>query len=167
MRALILTYFITVFLSVAVAKDNQLSNSFKKDQTIDRYLFVTSKLSDQDLIELAAQANIAKMTLVLSGFIDPSSAGLEHTKLKIAKINQACCGENGPTWLIYPQLFDKFDVKQVPSFVISKKNIKSKGDFAKVTGIMSVQNALKFIYAGALDPQIKAASKAAYQRFPI
>lgn len=161
-----LCIFILSIVSINSSAQNlQLFNLIKNTGKIDRFIFVTTKMPNQDLIELASQARIAKMTMILNGFVDSSSSGLENTKQKIAEINTACCGNNGPSWEIYPQLFEKFNIKEGPSFVISIRNPQSLSDYTKVTGVMSVQNALKFIYSGSLDSQIKADAKSAYKGF--
>jgi len=165
MNKFIYTVLILLIYFPAYAQKNSLFNSIKYVNKIDRFIFVGNQLPQQDLIELAAQARIAKMTMVLSGFVDQSSAGLEHTKIKISEINQDCCEANGPGWIIYPQLFEKFKIKEVPTFVLSKRTLNSQFDFAKVTGVMSVQNALKYIYAEAVNYQIKEDARSAFNEF--
>lgn len=161
----LLIFTLMIFL-IGKVQGHDIFKTITNDQKIDRYIFVSTKMPDQDLIELAAQAQISKMTMVLFGFIDSSSAGLEHTKIKIFEINNSCCSRNGPSWMIYPLLFEKFNVRVSPSFVISKKTPLNPSDFVMVSGEMSVQNALKYIYAGAINPLIRADAKSAYKEFP-
>jgi len=159
------TFLIVLTCMNCNAQDMRLTHLIKNQEKIDRFIFVTTKIPIQDLIELARQARIVKMTMILNGFNEDSSSGLESTKRTIANINTACCESDGPKWEIYPQLFDKFNIKEGPAFVISRRNPQSALDFAKVSGEMSVQNALKFIYAGAIDAKIKADAKLAYKEF--
>ena len=161
-------FFLIVFKIITFsvfANDLSLFNTIKQAGKLDEYLFVSFSMSDQDLIELSAQAQIVKMTLVISGFDEHSTDGLEHTKLRISQINHSCCENKGPVWMIYPQLFERFNIKTVPSFVISKNSNDNIPEFTKISGEMSVQNALKYIYAGTNYSLIKKQAKISYLMF--
>ena len=67
--------------------------------------------------------------------------------------------------MIYPQLFERFNIKTVPSFVISKNLNDNIPEFTKISGEMSVQNALKYIYAGTNYSLIKKQAKISYLMF--
>jgi conjugal transfer pilus assembly protein TrbC len=138
------------------------------------YIFVSQSMSQQDLIELSAQAKQADMTMVIRGFAEQGPKSLEQTRSKVALINAACCHHQGPTWLIHPELFERYAVSGVPSFVVAQipgSNAQAQNardrvkEFTKVSGEMSVQNALKFIYAGTENPLVKQHVASVYRNF--
>lgn len=166
MRLTVFFIFVFKLFTFGVfANDLSLFDTIKQSGKLNEYLFVSISMRDQDLIELSAQAQVVKMTVVIAGFVDNSSEALEHTKLRISQINSSCCANKGPVWMIHPQLFERFSIKSVPTFVISKNSNDKTPEFTKVSGEMSVQNALKFIYAGTNDASIKQQAKMSYLLF--
>lgn len=133
--------------------------------SMQSYIFVSTQIPTQELIEIAAQAKTANMTLVLSGFVDSGRHGLQNTKQFVSSINQSCCAAEGPRWMIHPKLFEVFGVSSTPAFLISVKNPSSDKDFVKISGMMSVQNALKYFYEKAVNAQIRTEAKNMYEKF--
>lgn len=103
------------------------------------YVFVSERVSDTSLIPLARDAQRAGLTIVLNGFW----GDINGTRQRVARINDACCGKNGARWQINPMLFERYQVTAVPSFVVAVGPGAGPQDFSKVTGEMSVANALK------------------------
>lgn len=124
------------------------------------YVFVSERVSDTALIPLARDAQAAGFTLVVNGFWGDLAA----TRQRVAGINEACCGKNGAHWQINPLLFQRYQVAAVPSFVLAVGTGDTSADFAKVTGEMSVANALKTFAQQSRLPSIRRAAAAAYKR---
>jgi conjugal transfer pilus assembly protein TrbC len=124
------------------------------------YVFVSERVSDTALIPLARDARVAGFTIVINGFW----GDLDATRQRVARINAACCGKNGARWQINPMLFQRYQVTAVPSFVISVGPGDAPADFSKVTGEMSVANALKFFAQQSKVPAVRQAAHAAYTR---
>lgn len=123
------------------------------------YTFVSTRIDDGALTNLARQSLRYGFTLVLNGFGDDD----HQTRLRIQQINRACCGDSAPNWEIYPQLFRAFKVTSTPSFVIAKGESGDPNTFSKVTGSMAVQDALGIIYNRSSLPTIREAAKRIYQ----
>ena len=124
------------------------------------YLFVSERVSDTALIPLARDARLAGFTIVLNGFW----GDLNATRERVARINEACCGKNGARWQINPMLFQRYQVTAVPSFVIAVGPGEAPADFSKVTGEMSIANALKFFAQQSRVPAVRQAAQAVYTR---
>ncbi len=135
-----------LLMSMAVAKASP-SADLQKIMTarptpnksgISAYVFVSTTMNDGQLINLARQARNHGFSVVLNGFGENDG----DTQKRIAGINAACCGQAGPEWRIHPQLFRKFQVAEVPAFVLSKGDSSAADTFSKVTGAMAIPDAL-------------------------
>lgn len=122
------------------------------------YVFVSGHLPDTTLIPLARDARRAGFTLVVNGFWDD----LDATRRRVAQINAACCGQAGARWQINPLMFERYRVDAVPSFVVSVGPGTAPADYSKVTGEMSVANALKFFAQQSKVAAVRRYAAAAY-----
>lgn len=165
-KLLITALLISSSLTMAQQSATPLFNSMAKGESgLRGYIFVSSQMSDTSLIAYAGDASKSGMTLVLNGYVDESPQGLLHTQQRVQEINRACCGERGGAhWQINPPLFDLYQVKTVPTFVIAKGESKNPADYSKISGEMSVGNALKFFYQKSSIPEVKAESARVYKR---
>ena len=165
-KLLITALLVSSGWAVAQQSATPMFNSMAKGESgLRGYIFVSSQMSDTSLIAYAGDASRSGMTLVLNGYVDESPKGLLHTQQKVQEINRACCGEKGGAhWQINPPLYDLYQVKTVPTFVIAKGESKNPNDFSKVSGEMSVANALKYFYQRSSIPEIKAESARVYKR---
>lgn len=138
---------VSLLFSPAVGRNETLFEAMRNmDNTgISGYIFVSSRLSETTLIALARDARRTGMGLVLNGYVKDGAGGLDATKAFVNKINNACCGKAGANWQINPTLYDRYKVLRTPTFVIATGTGGADGDYSKVTGEMSVSNALKFI----------------------
>ena len=124
------------------------------------YVFVSEQVSDTALIPLARDAQRAGFTLVVNGFWGDVNA----TRQRVARINETCCGQNGARWQINPMLFQRYRVTPVPSFVLTVGPGNGPGDFSKVTGEMSVANALKFFAQQSKVAAVRRLAATTYTR---
>jgi conjugal transfer pilus assembly protein TrbC len=124
------------------------------------YVFVSENLSDTTLIPLARDAQRTGLTLVLNGFWGDLGA----TRRRVAQINDACCGKKGARWQINPLLYQRYHVNAVPSFVLSVGPGTGAADFSKVTGEMSVANALKFFAQQSQVDAVRRLASVTYTR---
>lgn len=112
---------------------------------LSAYIFVSANLSDTTLIALARDAKRGGVNLVLNGFINNTPQGFNDTKRKVAEINAVCCGEKGGAhWQINPILFQRYHITAIPAFVIARGTSDKPEDYSKISGEMSLGNALKF-----------------------
>jgi len=135
------------------------SKSESKSTQYVGYTFVSTKMDDGVLTNLARQSYRYGFTLVLNGFGDNDL----QTRSRIQQINRACCGDSAPTWEIYPQLFRAFKVTATPSFVIAKGETGDPNTFSKVAGSMSIQDALGIFFNRSTLPSVREAAKRIYQ----
>lgn len=124
------------------------------------FVFVSEQVSDTALIPLARDAQRAGFTLVVNGFWGDVNA----TRQRIARINEACCAQNGARWQINPLLFQRYRVTAVPSFVLTVGSGDAPGDYSKVTGEMSIANALKFFAQQSKVPAVRRLAATTYTR---
>lgn len=97
------------------------------------YIFVSLSFPDEVLKTLSRQAKTLGGTLVIRGLVDNSF-----------KATQKRVRELGIPLNIDPTLFERFEVKHIPTFVLTTlKDGKIKGSFDKVTGNVSVKSALE------------------------
>ncbi len=97
------------------------------------YIFVSLSLSDEILKALSQQAKALGGNLVIQGLINNS---FKETQTRLRAL--------GIPIDIDPTLFERFDVKHVPTFVLTEvKEGEIQGPYDKVTGNVSVQSALE------------------------
>lgn len=155
-------------LLMAPARSESMYEAFRDPNanTMRAFIFVSMKLPDATLIALARDSRRAGVGMVLQGFIHEGPRGLEDTKAKIAAINRACCDKNVANWQINPMLYQRYNVKAVPAFVIAKGSGNSVADYSKISGEMSLGTALKFFAQESKIPDIrKRAGQVYYQTF--
>lgn len=105
------------------------------------YILVSTKMPRDSLIAIARDAAMSDATLVLNGF--PSKPGdVDAFQRFVADINQACCGTQKTKWEIHPQLFQKYQARETPTFILANTR---NSTFVKVSGDMRLGQALKFI----------------------
>jgi conjugal transfer pilus assembly protein TrbC len=142
-----------------------MAESMRKGWTT--YIFVSSKMPRQSLVDLAREASQSGATLVLRGGQDTSgqAGNLFDTSTiqqTIASINQACCGERAPGWILDPVLVDRYRVTAAPTFVIAWSTGNAANQFTSVSGDMSLANALKFVAQGSSLASMRERAKALY-----
>ena len=97
------------------------------------YIFVSLSLSDEVLKVLSQQAKALGGNLVIQGLVNNS---FKETQARLRIL--------GIPVDIDPTLFERFEVKRIPTFVLKKiKDGDIKGSYDKVTGNVSVQAALE------------------------
>ena len=133
-----------------------------RDPQWSTYIFVSSKMPRSSLIELAREASQANALLVFNGFDDKEKNTSSMQKL-VTEINTACCGKNGAAWSIHPKLFERYNVKAAPAFVIAHGTGNQPGDFSLVSGDMSLANALKFFAQDSKNTSIRARAGEIYR----
>jgi conjugal transfer pilus assembly protein TrbC len=124
------------------------------------YVFVSADLSDTSLIPLARDAQRAGFTMVVNGFW----GDLTETRRRVAQVNQACCGNRGASWQVNPVLFQRYHVTASPTFVLAVGPGSSAADYSKVSGQMSLANALKFFGQRSNVPAVKKLAADVYTR---
>ncbi|TXT28275.1 MAG: hypothetical protein FD131_3228 [Rhodocyclaceae bacterium] len=122
------------------------------------YLFVSTTMNDGQLINLARQARNHGFTVVLNGF----GSNDAETQKRILNVNSACCDKSGPEWIVYPQAFRAFKVTAVPAFVIAKGLSGSPDTFSKVTGAMTIPEALGIFANKSALPFVRAIANKKY-----
>lgn len=118
------------------------------------FIFVSTQMPRQSLIELAREASMAHAVIVLTGFGGPGET-LTSTQAFAAEINNVCCQKQPARWLIDPVLTKRYHVTAAPTFVIGHGSSDNPGEYSKVSGDMSLSQALKFF---AQDSQLVSAS---------
>jgi type-F conjugative transfer system pilin assembly protein TrbC len=117
------------------------------------YLFVSFSLGEKALLNLAQEAKAYGATLILKGFIEGSYA-------KTVKALQAIITKTGQGVSVDPELFTLFNVKAVPTYVLSKPfqlNTLERNQTPihdRIQGHISLQYALeKFAKEGDLQEE--------------
>ncbi len=132
------------FMSVSPAsagdylRSSNSSTSFKKElPQADYYVFVSFSMNDKDLIEITKEAKNRNGLVVLRGF---ENNDLKQTYAHIYKIVKK--SDNG--FIIDPDLFKRFEVNQVPTFVSCEQteicnklggNVKTGFALSKINGV--------------------------------
>ncbi len=144
------------------ATAQSLAESFKPS-TWATYVFVSTAMPKNLLMQLAREASITKSTLVLRGF-DQKTGSLNSAKEFVAEINATCCGNNPPSWTIHPKLYETFGVKFTPAFVLAKGNNFSASDFVLISGDIGLPNALKFFAQRSANFEIRSKASEIYTK---
>lgn len=129
------------------------------------YVFVSTRMPLQSVIELAREASQARAVVVLTGFGGGEST-LTSTQQYAAEINRACCAKQPARWIIDPVLTRRYGVRAAPSFVVAHGSSEDPGEFSKVAGEMSLSQALKFFAQTSKLPSARDyASKVYYSAY--
>ncbi len=126
------------------------------NQLGELYLFVSFSLGEKALLNLAQEAKRWNATLVLRGFIEGSYA-------KTAKALQHIILKTGQGFIIDPELFSLFNIKAVPTYILSKPfqlnalERTSTPLHDRIQGHVSIQYALEmFAKSGDLREEAQA-----------
>ncbi|MBU9371006.1 type-F conjugative transfer system pilin assembly protein TrbC [Burkholderia multivorans] len=129
------------------------------------YIFVSSRMPLQSIIEVTREASRAHAVIVLTGFAGEEST-LTSTQRYAADINRACCTTQPARWIVDPVLTRRYGVTAAPSFVIAHGASENPGEFSKVAGDMSLSQALKFFAQSSRLPSARDyASKLYYATY--
>jgi conjugal transfer pilus assembly protein TrbC len=123
------------------------------------YIFVSTRMREQEVLALAQEASAANAVLVLNGFGGDAQT-LTATRRYVAAINAICCGKRGSHWIVDPVIARRYHVSVAPSFVVAHGESADPGEFSKVSGDMSLAQALKFV---AQQSQLESAREYASQ----
>ena len=144
------------------------------------FIFVSTHMPRQSLVELAREAASSGAVLVLRGFDVQTAAqtasqaiqpiapiDLARTQRLAADIAAACCaGRQPPHWIVDPQSFERYRVNAVPTFVLAWPGTAGPAAderlYASVTGDMALANALKFFAQQSKLPALRARAKELY-----
>ncbi|MEY4565662.1 MAG: hypothetical protein RLY14_632 [Planctomycetota bacterium] len=137
-----------------------LADSFKQ-QHWNGLAFVSTSMPRATLYEIAREAALTRSTMVLRGF-DAKSESLGGAQQFVQQVNANCCGKNPPGWIVHPKLFEQYNVKKVPAFVLAKGANPSPSEFSIVSGDVTIANALKFMSQGSAHPEIRKRSSEIY-----
>jgi conjugal transfer pilus assembly protein TrbC len=118
------------------------------------FIFVSTQMPRETLLELAREAGAAHAVIVLNGF-GGTDATLMSTQKFAKEINDACCQKQPARWVIDPVLTKRYHVVSVPTFVVGHGNTDNPGEYSKVAGEISLSQALKFF---AQDSKLESAS---------
>ena len=144
------------------------------------YVFVSTGMPHQSLVDLAREAARAHAAVVFRGF--PGGVfDLQGEQRLVAQLNEECCrpqrtapaGAGGsehltsasvvPGWSVDPALYHRFDVTVVPTFVIAATGGSDERSFSKVSGDMALASALKFFAQRSAIPSIRRQATSLYQ----
>ena len=108
------------------------------------YIFVSTSMSENNLIELAKEAKKYKASLIMRGLLD-------NSYIKTANFFQKLIDKTEEGISIDPELFKKFNIISVPTFIVEKSDLCTSVDLAcrssydKVAGNISLEDALSKI----------------------
>jgi conjugal transfer pilus assembly protein TrbC len=160
------------------AHPQELERAIRQPWTL--YVFVSTGMPHQSLVDLARDAARAHAAMVFRGF--PGGAfDLQGEQRLVARLNEECCraqrsaptgaGESErlmpasvvPAWSIDPMLYHRFDVTVVPTFVIAATGVADEQSFSKVSGDMALASALKYFAQRSAIPSIRQQAVSLYQ----
>ena len=126
----------------------------RENQGYNLYVFVSFSMKDQNIKELLEEAKRFDAILVLRGLKDDS---FQQTVMHLSQFMQY----EGEGMIIDPTLFKRYDIQQVPTFVLSKNcEDCSVKDYDILRGNVSIQFALEqFYHKGDLQNEAKARLK--------
>lgn len=126
-------------------------NFFQKNEEINFYMFASFGLSDNILRQMIDYAKTYNGTIVLRGLENNSfKSTAEHIQKLVNEDEEAAI-------IIDPILFTKFEIKQVPAYVIVKQEacatqMSCSNSYDKISGNITPKFALeKFIEKGELS----------------
>ncbi|RQQ88685.1 type VI secretion protein [Burkholderia stagnalis] len=118
------------------------------------FVFVSTRMPVQSVIELAREASQARAVIVLTGF-GGSDSTLTGTQRYAAEINAACCAKQPARWIVDPVLTKRYRVTAAPTFVVAHGSSENPGEYSKVAGEMSLAQALKFFAQASRLPSAR------------
>ena len=144
------------------------------------YVFVSTGMPHQSLVDLARDAARAHAAMVFRGF-PGGTFDLQGEQRLVAQLNEECCrpqrtapagaGANDrltpasvvPAWSVDPVLYRRFDITVVPTFVIAATGGTDAQSFSKVSGDMALASALKYFAQRSALPTIRQQAVSFYQ----
>lgn len=151
----------------------ELERSMRHPWTL--YVFVSTGMPHQTLVDLAREAGQAHAAVVFRGFLG-GQFDITAEQRFVAQLNAECCdvhpavGGAGalnsaavPAWSIDPALYRRFGVDVVPTFVLAATGTTGDKTFSKVAGDMALANALKYFAQKSAIAPIRQQAAAIYQ----
>ncbi|VVE56501.1 hypothetical protein PAQ31011_05111 [Pandoraea aquatica] len=117
------------------------------------FIFISTDMPQQSVIALAREASLSRSVIVLTGFSGGDNT-LTSTQAYVAQINNICCAKQPGRWIVDPVLTRRYQVKTAPSFVVARGSGEAASEYSKVSGNISLAQALKYF---AQDSKIQAA----------
>lgn len=105
------------------------------------YIFVSTSMSENNLIDLAKEAKKYNAALIMRGLLD-------NSYIRTVQFFQKLIDKTGEGISIDPELFKKFNIMAVPTFVVEKSDQCTSVDlgcrpfYDKVSGNISLEDAL-------------------------
>jgi len=109
-------------------------NTAIANATYEHYVFVSLSMPRQSLLQLLQQSRELNAQVVLRGFVNDS----HKTTTKVLQ-NLITISKYGV--IVDPELFNKYEIKQVPTFVI----VGSDNHYDKLSGNISWSEAVNII----------------------
>ncbi|MGR9587086.1 TrbC family F-type conjugative pilus assembly protein [Pandoraea sputorum] len=156
---LLLPFLLSASITSAQEADAPLLQSMTAP--MNTFVFVSTDMPQQTLIALAREASLAKAVIVLTGFGGPGKT-LTSTQAFAAQINSICCSKNPGRWIVDPVLTRRYQVKAAPTFVVARGSSDSPSDFSKVSGDISLAQALKVFAQESKIRAIREYAKTSY-----
>jgi conjugal transfer pilus assembly protein TrbC len=152
-----------LLLAASIATAQEASAPLLQSMTapMNTFVFVSTDMPQQTLITLAKEASLAKAVIVLTGFGGPGKT-LTSTQEFAAQINSICCSKHPGRWIVDPVLTRRYQVKVAPTFVVARGSSDSPNDFSKVSGDISLAQALKVFAQNSKIGMIREYAKNSY-----
>lgn len=155
------------------AESQELERAMRRPWTL--YVFVSTSVPHQTLVDLAREAGQAHAAVVFRGF-PGGQFDLQTEQRYIAQLNAECCDVHPavggaaamrsaavPAWSIDPALYRRFGVDVVPCFVLAATGASGEQSFSKVSGDMALANALKYFAQKSAIASVRQQAVAIYQ----
>ena len=156
------------------AQAQELERSMRRPWTL--YVFVSTSMPHQTLVNLAREAGQAHAAVVFRGF-PGGQFDLQSEQRFVAQLNAECCdvrpavggaaaaaaSTGAPAWSIDPALYRRFGVDVVPSFVLAANGASGDQSFSKVAGDMALASALKYFAQKSAIGPIRQQAVSIYQ----
>ena len=176
-RALVVAFAATVAAALLVMSERsqaqELEQSMRHPWTL--YVFVSTGMPHQTLVDLAREAGQAHAAVVFRGF-PGGQFDIQAEQRFVAQLNAECCDIHPavggaaalkaaavPAWSIDPALYRRFAVDVVPTFVLAANGASGDKTFTKVAGDMALANALKYFAQKSSIAPIRQQAAAIYQ----
>ena len=166
---------VATLLTIAAqrADAQELEHAIRQPWTL--YVFVSTGMPRQALVDLAREAGQAHAAVVFRGF-PGGQFDLGGEQRYIAQLNADCCDVHPavggaaalraaavPAWSIDPALYRRFAVDVVPTFVLAATGAAGEQTFSKVSGDMALANALKYFAQQSAISVIRQQATSIYQ----
>lgn len=137
-------------------KKTYFNKIFNQDVTVDFYMFASFSLSDTHLRQMMDYAKIYNGVIVFRGMENNS---FTETAEHIQKLSKE--GDEASI-IIDPTLFKEFEIVQIPSYVLAKRDrcpvgINCKAEYDKIIGNITPKYALeRFVEKGDLSQEAQS-----------